>query len=471
MPFLSGASALAAATLALLVAASYTQRIPGPALWAGGALLILLGYLFPAIDQTGWMGVYPHGLMFGHLVVQGGLLLLLAGGDAFLGREPRWLTVGGLAVMSTFIAVAVFGLRPAQEYAIVIWSLALALPPAVLAASMLDAQDHERWPAAWVAIAWGVFAGFMVTRAIWVISVGAEPMQVPYAQWFPALAVCGLISLLTLVFRRVVPERGSLSLEGQQALLDTLEEAKAIDKARRDELLASREFRSRLYGVLAGQLQTPLGVIQSQAADIAARDAGNSHLAGNIAQTAEQLLTFVDDVVRYAAVDASSYSVREEPVHIETLVRDASEKWRLAATRKKQRMRVTLPDECGLVSGERAMLASAVEQLLSNAVKFSPIGGSIGVAVNTRREEIGIVVTDSGPGLSSNEREHLFTPFQTLSARPTGGESTAGLGLAAAQRIVVAHRGRILPDSEPGQGATFVIVLPRLDKPKLSAQA
>jgi signal transduction histidine kinase len=97
-------------------------------------------------------------------------------------------------------------------------------------------------------------------------------------------------------------------------------------------------------------------------------------------------------------------------------------------------------------------------------VKYSPIGGRIRVAAERAGAEAVISVTDQGPGLSPEDTGRLFGRFQRLSAKPTGGESSTGLGLSIAKRIVDLHKGRIFVDSAGGSGgAVFAIALPLMD--------
>jgi signal transduction histidine kinase len=83
--------------------------------------------------------------------------------------------------------------------------------------------------------------------------------------------------------------------------------------------------------------------------------------------------------------------------------------------------------------------------------------------VSTNSGEVRVEVRDQGPGIAGVDREHLFQDFARLTAQPTGGESSTGLGLAITKRIVQAHGGRIGVDSEPGKGATFWFTLRRAD--------
>lgn len=110
-------------------------------------------------------------------------------------------------------------------------------------------------------------------------------------------------------------------------------------------------------------------------------------------------------------------------------------------------------------------MGQVVDNLLSNAVKYSPPEKDIYVELSRKQDQIRFEVRDQGPGISHEERDKLFQHFQKLSAKPTGGESSSGLGLAIAQRIVEEHGGNIGVESEPGQGATFYFELPDVRSP------
>lgn len=107
------------------------------------------------------------------------------------------------------------------------------------------------------------------------------------------------------------------------------------------------------------------------------------------------------------------------------------------------------------------MVARLLDNLLSNAIKFSPPQTLVRLEADMLDEEVVIRVFDEGPGIMPGERHRLFKPFERLSARPTAGEKSLGLGLAIAEGIVNAHGGRIWVESDPGQGAVFCVSLPR----------
>jgi signal transduction histidine kinase len=101
-----------------------------------------------------------------------------------------------------------------------------------------------------------------------------------------------------------------------------------------------------------------------------------------------------------------------------------------------------------------------IDNLLSNAVKYTPYGGSVTVRVTRENNYIRIAVQNSGQGLTEDDKRHLFGKFARLSARPTGGESSTGLGLSIVKKLVEAMNGRVWCESELGKGATFIVELP-----------
>jgi signal transduction histidine kinase len=147
-------------------------------------------------------------------------------------------------------------------------------------------------------------------------------------------------------------------------------------------------------------------------------------------------------------------------VDIALLVQEVAEANRPLAARKSQVITVTAPpDHAAMCDADR--LREAIDNLVSNAVKYSPIGGPIDLLVGQGPDGIMVEVRDRGAGLSPEDISRLFGRFQRLSAKPTAGETSTGLGLSIVKRIVDLHGGRITVESAgPGHGATFRLVLP-----------
>jgi signal transduction histidine kinase len=142
------------------------------------------------------------------------------------------------------------------------------------------------------------------------------------------------------------------------------------------------------------------------------------------------------------------------------------------AGRKKIAFNVNIDPSATALADEKAV-AQVVDNLLSNAIKFSALGGEVAMEAGEVKNEIVIVVKDNGPGFSPEDLPKLFGRFSRLSARPTGGESSHGLGLSIVKRLVDAMGGQILCQSELGKGAIFTVVVPKAaaaPPPKLTRQ-
>jgi signal transduction histidine kinase len=191
----------------------------------------------------------------------------------------------------------------------------------------------------------------------------------------------------------------------------------------------------------------------------ASRESVGAQVA-HIRDATRRLTSMVDHLISDAMADAFDITIRREPVDIGALVNDVAEANRLPAMNKQQVIEVSAePDHIAMCDADR--MREAIDNLISNAIKYSPIGGNISVVVVHNADGTTIRVTDRGAGLSPEDIGRLFGRFQRLSAKPTAGESSTGLGLSIVKRIVDMHGGQITADSAgPGQGSTFTILLP-----------
>jgi signal transduction histidine kinase len=147
-------------------------------------------------------------------------------------------------------------------------------------------------------------------------------------------------------------------------------------------------------------------------------------------------------------------------VDIAMLVEEVAEANRPLAARKEQTITVAAPRN-NAASCDVDRIREAIDNLVSNAVKYSPIGGTIDLLVRPDGGGIVVEVRDQGAGLSPEDMSRLFGRFQRLSAKPTAGETSTGLGLSIVKRIVDLHGGQVTVDSAgPGTGATFKMTLP-----------
>src|SRR5438309_645791 len=232
-------------------------------------------------------------------------------------------------------------------------------------------------------------------------------------------------------------------------------------------LRQANAFKSEILSTVAHDLKNPLGVILGRTEILKEVTAAAGALGDNakmqiayIRDAANRLTEMVDDLVADAMADALDITIRREPVDISTLVQEVAEANRPLAARKEQTITVAAPPHhAAMCDADR--IREAIDNLVSNAVKYSPIGGAIDLLVGQENGGILVQVSDQGAGLSPEDISRLFGRFQRLSAKPTAGETSTGLGLSIVKRIVDLHSGRIAVDSAgPGKGATFKMILP-----------
>ena len=228
-------------------------------------------------------------------------------------------------------------------------------------------------------------------------------------------------------------------------------------------------FKNEILGTVAHDLKNPLGVILGRTEMltelIIAGTSKESVTAQveHIRDATKRLTSMVDNLISDAMADAFDISIRREATDIAGLVTEVADANQPLATNKQQTITVSAPANF-VTMCDADRIREAIDNLISNAIKYSPIGGKITVLVSHHNNNTVIRVGDEGAGLSPEDLGRLFGRFQRLSAKPTGGESSTGLGLSIVKRIIDMHGGQVTADSAgPGQGSTFTVMLPALE--------
>jgi signal transduction histidine kinase len=225
-------------------------------------------------------------------------------------------------------------------------------------------------------------------------------------------------------------------------------------------------FKNEILGTVAHDLKNPLGVILGRTEMLtelittgASREGVTAQIE-HIRDATRRLTIMVDHLISDAMADAFDITIRREAVDLAALVSEVAEANRPLAVNKQQTITVSAPDNI-VAMCDTDRIREAIDNLLSNAIKYSPIGGEISVTVSDGNDHTGISVTDEGAGLSPEDLGRLFGRFQRLSAKPTAGESSTGLGLSIVKRIIDMHGGEVTAKSAGhGEGSTFTITLP-----------
>jgi signal transduction histidine kinase/DNA-binding NarL/FixJ family response regulator len=237
--------------------------------------------------------------------------------------------------------------------------------------------------------------------------------------------------------------------------------------AQRASLRRANEFKSEMLGTVAHDLKNPLGVILGRTeilTDLLATEPTPAEpmkiQLGHIRDSAKRLTAMVDDLIVEAMNDALDISIRAEPLDYAALIADVVAANRPLAERKGQTIVLSGPSTLRL-SGDQERLREALDNLVGNAIKYSPVSGRIEVSVALEEGCAVCRVRDDGAGLSPEDMTRLFGRFQRLSAKPTAGEGSTGLGLSIVKRIAELHQGQVSATSPgPGLGSTFMLRIP-----------
>jgi len=222
------------------------------------------------------------------------------------------------------------------------------------------------------------------------------------------------------------------------------------------------ELKDQHLGIAAHDLRNPLSSIRGMSqmlVEMELDENTQTSFLQSIYRVSDQMLTLVDNLLDVAVIESGRFDLKITEENISSLVGERIELMAKNAERKEIRLIADLQKVTdSLFDADR--MRQVVDNLLSNAIKFSPSGSVVNVACGQAGRILDITVTDQGPGIPSEDLDRLFDSFEKLSAQPTGGEKSTGLGLSIVKSIVDAHGGEIEVDSEVGRGTTFIVHLP-----------
>jgi len=248
------------------------------------------------------------------------------------------------------------------------------------------------------------------------------------------------------------------------------------------EARATERMKDQFVSLISHELRTPLSSILGYLElvmddeDQPLTEEQRSYL-GTVERNAHRLQRLVGDLLFTAQVEAGRFTLRPEDVDLAAVVRAAEETARVAAAAADVTVHVDVPADGLVVSGDPVRLGQACDNLVSNAVKFTPAGGRVTLALRPAwRAADGVVVaderpgaepvaqlsvTDTGMGIPTAEQDKLFTRFFRASTAQRNAVPGVGLGLTITKAITTAHGGTLELDSAEGVGTTFTLTLPR----------
>ena len=290
------------------------------------------------------------------------------------------------------------------------------------------------------------------------------------------LGLCGLMVLPLVARGRVVGAVGVMTGPSKRIYGDDLRLlgedvaerlALGIDNATLySEMQRAVRGRDELLAVVSHDLRNPLNIValalQMMEGDPAA--AGNA--LPRAKRAADRMLRLIEDLLDVARIDAGTLSVEPTRVEVGALLDELFEQNRVLAADRRIVLVRDYDRHVGFTLADRHRLGQVVTNLVGNALKFTPVAGTIRLGAETRGDRIAIWVSDTGPGIPPEHLGHIFDRFWQPHQRRDG----VGLGLAIVKGIVDAHGGTIEVESTPGVGTTFRILLTRAE-PRVTSDA
>ncbi|MEJ2748816.1 MAG: ATP-binding protein [Anaerolineae bacterium] len=230
-----------------------------------------------------------------------------------------------------------------------------------------------------------------------------------------------------------------------------------------DRLARAERLRRQMTADIAHELRTPLSVIQG---NVEALQDGVFPLTADslepIRAKTNLLTRLVEDLRQLTLAETGQLPLDKTPTDLAALAQRTLADFQAVAESKQISLRINQTADLPLVNIDPQRIEQVLVNLLSNALRHTPVGGQIWVAMEEENGRVRLTVSDNGPGLSAEEAANVFERFYRVDQGRTREENGggSGLGLAVARSIIEAHGGQIGVKSEPGQGAAFWFTLP-----------
>ncbi|MCV9387628.1 ligand-binding sensor domain-containing protein [Reichenbachiella ulvae] len=289
-------------------------------------------------------------------------------------------------------------------------------------------------------------------------------------EWFMGLCVLSIFGLLWsgYSYRTHAIKKKNIALE------NTIKE-RTKEIAEQKEMLASQNLELRqlnkekndLIGMVAHDLRTPLNNIKGLVSLIEISEDSLSEETEEsiqlIHESTDRLRGMITKTLDVNAIEARTINLKKSYFEINELLKEVAYNFRPISQSKKIEILLEQSTNQYQVHLDKNYCIQIFENIISNAIKFSNSGTQIKITTHEISEKIQIHVTDQGPGISQSDMKKLFANYKPLSAKPTAGEESSGLGLYIVKKYVTAMNGKVWCESEVGKGSTFIVEFPLAD--------
>lgn len=254
----------------------------------------------------------------------------------------------------------------------------------------------------------------------------------------------------------------SFGARERKALMDLAEFVMYQMEARLEGIL-EEEHQHETINTTIHDLKNPLSVLPLLAdmiMDSNVNVPAIDRFAQQIKSASKRMARTIEGLLEASREESNLLQLRLQSVDLVKAVKSIKKNNSTMARKKEQKLQLSSEETC-MVYADKRKLLKVIDNLINNAIKYSPFGSEVEIKLGIQDDMAVLEVRDQGPGLTRDDLRNLFRPFTSLSAKPTGGETSSGLGLSIAKNLVKAHRGKIHAKSEgPGKGSSFIVELP-----------
>jgi signal transduction histidine kinase len=231
------------------------------------------------------------------------------------------------------------------------------------------------------------------------------------------------------------------------------------------ELGRLNDQKNQFLGMAAHDLRNPLSAILTLSeflldTKLNVKPGEQEEFIRRIRSSSEFMLRLVNDLLDISKIEAGRLDLDLEATDLRAIIEDNVALNRILADKRQVKLSLFQDEGVPRLMLDAAKIEQVLNNLIVNAIKFSPSGGTVEVRLDKGENDVTISVSDEGPGIPEEEFHKLFNPFQKTSAKSASKEKGTGLGLAIVKKIVSGHNGRISVESQVGKGSTFHVTLP-----------
>lgn len=257
----------------------------------------------------------------------------------------------------------------------------------------------------------------------------------------------------------------AMQVRGDELYKRNKELEDSIDKIskNKNELEELQKQKDELFAMVIHDMKNPAGLIKGlvellRSYDLSASEQGE--VLDDLVETSRKIVALSQEVCKVMALESGHMNLNYETTSVENIIQLVARRNESAAKLKSMGIMLEIPSDLPEVHLDVNKIEDVVDNLVNNAIKYSHNGGKIRIRAYKQDKEMVVEVSDNGLGLSEEDIKNAFQRGAKLSARPTAGELSSGLGLWLVKRIVEEHKGRVWVRSALGRGSTFAFQLP-----------